>query len=275
MGEWSERTRLLVGDEGIERLANATVVLFGLGGVGSYAAEAIARAGVGHIVLVDSDCVEPTNLNRQLVALNTTIGRAKVEVARERILDINPGIHVETHRVFVTPDNAHEFLRTDKAYYIDAIDHLPAKLALLKLLHAQQACFVSCMGAASKLEVLGIRVADISVTANCPLARRIRQQLRKEGIAQGIRCVYSEAQEVPGAAKNRDCPKGGTHQRAETGLSQEFFAPRTETPESFNNAPSAATRKEGPRVRGTISYLPGLVGLTAAGVIINDILQRG
>jgi tRNA A37 threonylcarbamoyladenosine dehydratase len=232
MNQSFERTRLLVGDEGLERLANATVVLFGLGGVGSYAAEAIARAGVGHVVLIDSDCVEMTNLNRQLLALNTTIGRPKVEVARERILDINPIAQVETHQVFVTPENAHEFLRTEQAFYIDAIDHLGAKLALLRLLHEKKACFVSCMGAASKLEVSGIRVADISVTVNCPLARRIRQRLRKEGITQGIRCVYSEAQPLPHIA-----------------------------PQGDNNG-----------VRGTISYLPGLVGLTAAGVIINDIL---
>lgn len=232
MNQRFERTRLLVGDEGLERLANATVVLFGLGGVGSYAAEAIARAGVGHMVLIDSDCVEMTNLNRQLLALNSTIGQPKVEVARERILDINPDAHIETHQVFVTPENAHEFLGHEQAYYIDAIDHLRAKLALLRLLHEKKVCFVSCMGAASKLEVSGIHVADISVTINCPLARRIRQKLRKEGITQGIRCVYSEAQPLPHTA-----------------------------PQGDNNV-----------VRGTISYLPGLIGLTAAGVIINDIL---
>ncbi|HOD50219.1 MAG TPA: tRNA threonylcarbamoyladenosine dehydratase [Candidatus Hydrogenedentes bacterium] len=227
-----ERTRLLVGDEGIERLARAAVVVFGLGGVGSYAAEAIARAGVGHIVLVDSDCVEVTNLNRQLVALQSTIGTPKVSVARERILQINLHARVETHQTLVTPANAEDFLHNEKACYIDAIDTFPAKLALLELFHAKHLCFVSCMGAASKLDVSGIRVADISDTSNCPLARRIRQQLRKEGILEGIRCVYSQATAIPGA----DSPQ------------------------------------EDPRTRGTISYLPGLIGLTAAGVIINDIL---
>ncbi|MFO7975112.1 MAG: tRNA threonylcarbamoyladenosine dehydratase [Candidatus Hydrogenedentota bacterium] len=232
MDERFERTRLLVGDEGLERLSRATVVVFGLGGVGSYAAEAIARAGVGHLVLFDSDCAEITNVNRQLFALNSTIGRPKVEVARERILDINPAAQVETNQTFVTPGNVHEFLRNEHAYYIDAIDHLRAKLAVLRLLHQNKACFVSCMGAASKVDVSGIRVADISLTINCPLARRIRQRLRKDGITQGIRCVYSETQPLPHTA-----------------------------PQGDNNA-----------VRGTISYLPGLVGLTAAGVIINDIL---
>ncbi len=232
MVERFARTRLLVGDVGLERLKNATAVLFGLGGVGSYAAEAIARAGVGRIVLIDSDCVELSNLNRQLVALESTLGMPKVAVARARILDINPDVQVETHETFVTPENAPGFVDDPRAFYIDAIDNLPAKLALLRLFHETGVDAVSCMGAASKLAVSGIRVADISVTAHCRLARRIRQKLRKEGITQGIRCVYSEAPPVPG----------------------------TNGEESLSKA------------RGTISYVPGLVGLTAAGVIINDIL---
>jgi tRNA A37 threonylcarbamoyladenosine dehydratase len=184
-------------------------------------------------VLVDSDRVEITNLNRQLIALGSTIGKPKVEVARNRILDINPEARVELHQDFVTPENAPELVLREGACYIDAIDTLPAKLALLKLLHAKGACFVSCMGAASKLAVSGVRVSDISVTANCRLARRIRQRLRKDRIREGVRCVYSEAKVTSGAQ----------------------------------------TDEEDPAVRGTISYLPGLVGLTAAGVIINDILS--
>ncbi|HOF40671.1 MAG TPA: tRNA threonylcarbamoyladenosine dehydratase, partial [Candidatus Hydrogenedentes bacterium] len=228
-----ERTRLLVGDAGLKRLSRATVVIFGLGGVGSYAAEAVARAGVGHLVLVDSDCVEPTNLNRQLLALESTLGQPKVEVARARILDIHPGARVEVHQTFVTPANVHEFLREGREVsYIDAIDHLLAKVALLKQLHERRARFVSCMGAASKLDVSGVRVADISATANCRLARRIRLRLRREGITSGVRCVYTEGPVAPGGE-----------------------------PQNTNT-----------RVRGTISYLPGLIGLTAAGIVLNEIL---
>lgn len=128
------------------------------------------------------------------------------------------------------------------------------------------------MGAASRLNVSDIRVADISVTVNCPLVRRIRHRLRKEGITQGIRCVYSEARPLLTGAKNRDCTTEGTHQRAETGLSREFFALTTQTPEVSDASASTTPQGENNGVRGTISYLPGLIGLTAAGVIINDIL---
>lgn len=229
---WDSRTELLVGAAGIQRLRNASVAVFGLGGVGGYAAEAIARAGVGHITLVDFDIVDPTNRNRQLLALRSTEGRKKVEVARERMLDINPDADVRALAKQVDEDNAAALLEGVK-YLIDAIDQVRAKAALLETAYAAGLQVVSCMGAASKLSPAGVRVADISETEQCPLARKIRLRLRKAGIHTGIRCVYSQ-------------------ENTRIGPAQE---------------PAAR-----PRVRGAISYVPGLVGLTAAGVVVNEIL---
>jgi tRNA A37 threonylcarbamoyladenosine dehydratase len=229
------RTRLLVGEDGLRRLRQARVAVFGLGGVGGYALEALARASVGHLVLVDSDTVEMTNLNRQVLALNSTLGLAKVEVGRERVRQINPGAVIEAHRVELTPENVDAIVPKTFDYAIDAIDAVGAKVALLTLLYSRGIRLVSCMGTASKLDPTAIRIGDISETKGCPLARVVRQGLRKAGIEQGIRCVFSE----------------------------ENFGPVSE-PDEENG---------GKRYRGTISYVPGLAGLTAAGLIIKDILS--
>jgi tRNA A37 threonylcarbamoyladenosine dehydratase len=229
------RTRLLVGEDGFQRLRQARVAVFGLGGVGGYALEALARASVGYLVLVDSDVVEATNLNRQVLALHSTLGLPKVEVGRERARQINPGCIIEVHRVELTPENVATAVPTTFDYAIEAIDTVAAKVALLALLHGRGVRLVSCMGAASKLDPAAIRVGDISETKGCPLARIVRQGLRKAGIEKGIRCVYSE--ENLGQVSEPDEENGGR------------------------------------RYRGTISYMPGLAGLTAAGLIIKDILS--
>jgi len=228
------RTRLLVGDDGLRRLRQARVAVFGLGGVGGYALEALARASVGYLVLVDSDAVEATNLNRQVLALHSTLGLPKVEVGRERARQINPGGITEVYRVELTPENVAAVVPKTFDYAIDAIDTVGAKVALLTLLHSRGIRLVSCMGTASKLDPTAIRVGDISETKGCPLARMVRQGLRKAGIEQGIRCVFSE--ENLGQVSEPDEENGGR------------------------------------RYRGTISYVPGLAGLTAAGLIIKDIL---
>ena len=228
------RTRLLVGEDGLRRLRQARVAVFGLGGVGGYALEALARASVGYLVLVDSDAVEATNLNRQVLALHSTLGLPKVEVGRERARQINPGGITEVYRVELTPENVAAVVPKTFDYAIDAIDTVGAKVALLTLLHSRGIRLVSCMGTASKLDPTAIRVGDISETKGCPLARMVRQGLRKAGIEQGIRCVFSE--ENLGQVSEPDEENGGR------------------------------------RYRGTISYVPGLAGLTAAGLIIKDIL---
>ena len=232
-----DRTEMLVGESGIEYLRKARVQIYGLGGVGSYAVEAIARAGVGHITLIDFDTVKASNINRQLVALESTLGMAKVEVAAARIHDINPDAIVLIEKQFLEPDNIAELLPKDHAYIIDAIDTVASKVHLLAGAHARSHGIVSCMGAANKLSPEGICVNDISETSHCPLARVIRRRLRKHGVPSGIPCVYSQ--------ENRDITQ----------------ATDTEVPQREK------------RVQGSISYVPGIVGLTAAGVIVNQILD--
>ncbi len=232
------RTRSLVGDAGLARLANAHVAVFGLGGVGGYALEALARAGAGHIHLVDSDVIEASNLNRQILATEDALGVPKVVAARERILKINPDVAVTVAQVQVTPDNAKDMLPEALEFAVDAIDDVKAKIHLLLALRARGVRFVSCMGAARRLAPGGVAVADIGATRHCPLARAVRLGLRKQGVSSGVRCVYCEATPLSGKA-------GG------------------------------APQQEDDRAQGTISYVPGLIGLTAAGAIINDILREG
>jgi tRNA threonylcarbamoyladenosine dehydratase len=230
-----QRTALLVGEEGLRCLAEAHVAIAGLGGVGSYAAEAIGRAGVGRITLADFDIVEATNLNRQLVALESSLGHPKVDVAAARLREINPDADIRVMRAFIGPENLGEFLE-GVGYVIDAIDSVEAKTCLLAAAHTRGLHVVSCMGAANKLSPVGVCVDDIGATRYCPLARVVRHGLRRMGISSGIRCVYTR--------ENRGV-------NVESGTTDE-------------------QRKK--RVQGSISYVPGLIGLTAAGVIVNDIL---
>lgn len=235
MNDRFSRTRVLVGIEGVERLANARVAVIGLGGVGGYALEALARAGVGHLFLLDADVVEPTNLNRQILALDDTVGRPKVEIARNRVARINPSAKIEIRQIFLTPDNVEAAIPRDIGYAVDAIDSVPAKVALIALLKKRGVSFVSCMGAGSKLDATKVRIADLFESKGCPLARSVRQRLRKLGIEKNVRCVYSDEDSAG-----------------------------TDEPDADPSTVRA--------VRGTISYMPGVVGLMAASVIIDDIL---
>jgi tRNA threonylcarbamoyladenosine dehydratase len=230
------RTELLVGEDGIQRLAAAKVFVFGLGGVGGYAAEALARAGVGRLVLCDFDTVTPSNLNRQVLALRSTIDQPKVRLAAARIHDISPHVQVKIEERFAEPENIDEILGDEPAYIIDAIDSIYAKVALLAAAHQRGWLAVSCMGAGNRLSPTGIRIEDISETKDCPLARVVRKGLRKQGILEGIRCVYT-----------REC----------NSIAHDYGM-------------NADKRKH--RVQGSISYVPGIVGLTAAGEVIQAIL---
>jgi len=232
------RTRLLVGKKGLDRLALARVAVVGLGGVGGYALEALARAGIGSLFLVDANTVEPNNINRQILALDDTVGRAKVDVARERVLAINPSARVDVLREFLMPETVQNVLPDDVEYAIDAIDSVPTKVSVIRTLVERGVGLVSCMGVGGKLNPCDVRVADIGQTQGCPLARAVRIQLRKQGVYKGVRCVYSE--ENRGAFSDVDA----------------------------NGAPAK-------RTQGVISYMPGIVGLTAAGLIVNDILAGG
>ncbi len=186
------RTELLLGGESLRKLQEASVTIVGLGAVGSFAAEGLARAGIGHLRLVDFDEIRETNINRQLYALNSTLGRPKADVARERILDIHPGIQVDIFKIFVDDSTVHDILRPPTDVLIDAIDSAGPKASLLAAAHRQRIpCILSSMGAATRVNPLDIRAGDLFATKGCPLARLMRKRLRRQGITEGIRCVYS------------------------------------------------------------------------------------
>ena len=189
------RTRMMLGDDGANRLHQAAVAVFGVGGVGSFAVEALARAGVGKLLLCDSETVAPSNINRQLVAYQNTVGRLKVEVARERIASINPDCVVETFPFFFGEETLEQFPFACCDYVIDAIDSVPSKLLLIETCTRQNIPIISCMGAGNKLDPTCFRVGDIYQTSVCPLAKAIRTQCRKRGIRK-LKVVWSE--ELPG-----------------------------------------------------------------------------
>lgn len=177
-----ERTAALIGNENIGKLRSARVAVFGIGGVGGYVAEALARSGVGHIDLIDADVVTETNINRQIIALASTLGKPKAEVMRARILDINPSAEVRAFNAFYSEENADSFDLTAYDYVADAIDSVKSKLTLIKRALASGTPIISAMGAGNKLDPARFRVTDISKTTNCPLARVIRRELRASGI---------------------------------------------------------------------------------------------
>ena len=176
------RTELLFGAEAMERLKNARVAVFGIGGVGGYAVEALARSGVGTLDLVDDDKVCVTNINRQIIALHSTVGKYKVEIAAERVRDINPKITVHVHRCFFMPETADQFDFSAYDYVIDAIDTVKGKIEIIMQAQAAGTPVISCMGAGNKLDPTAFRVADIYKTKVCPLARVMRYELKKRGV---------------------------------------------------------------------------------------------
>ena len=185
------RFAALVGADKLERLQRCHVVVFGVGGVGSHLAEALARAGVGHVTLVDFDTVAIHNINRQLHALSSTVGRAKVEVMAERLRDIAPRLTVNVHRTRVDDGNVAAFLAADVDYVADAIDDVPAKLAIIQYCKAQGLPFLCAMGTGNKLDPTKLEIGDLSRTEVCPLCRSVRQKLRKCGITEGVPVVWS------------------------------------------------------------------------------------
>lgn len=190
MDERFIRSSLILGEEGIDRLAKSTVAVFGIGGVGGYVCEALARSGVGRLVLFDGDRVSISNINRQIIALNSTVGRYKAEVMKQRISDINPQAIVEAHNVFFTKENAAEFRFDDVDYIADAVDDIGAKLALARLANNKKIPIISAMGAGNKTNPALFEVSDIYKTSVCPLARIMRRELKKEGI-ESLKVVYS------------------------------------------------------------------------------------
>lgn len=233
------RTELLVGKPAIAALAQTKVAVFGVGGVGGYVVEVLARCGVGHIDLFDKDCVDPTNINRQIHALHSTIGQPKTDVAAERILDINPACNVRTYRMFYMPDNADDVDLSQYDYVADCVDTVTAKLELIKRCHARQIRLISSMGAANKLDPTKFQVADISETSMDPLAKILRKKMRKLNILH-LKVVYS--QEPP-------------------------MKPMVDQ-QSLSDASSERKRP----VPASIAFVPAAAGLIIGGEIVKDLI---
>lgn len=246
------RTEILIGPEGLGVLGRSSVVVFGLGGVGSYAAEALCRAGVGKLVLIDFDDICLTNVNRQIHALDGSVGLGKAEVMAERMGLINPAAEIIPVKEFYSSESSSELLCEKFDYVIDAIDHFTSKIHLIKSCKERGLPIVSSMGAAMKLDPALIRVGDIAETSRCRMARSVRKLLRKEGIERGVKVVYSlEEFRQP---------------LLDSGCKGDCICPNKDD-QRF----SCEHRRV---VLGSISYLPAIFGMTLAGVVINDLLAK-
>lgn len=245
------RTELLLGAENMERLRQARVAVFGVGGVGGYVVEALARSGVGSLDLIDQDTVNLTNINRQIIALHSTVGRYKVDVAKERILDINPEAIVRTYRIFYLPETADQFDFTEYDYVVDAIDTVTGKLMLAEQADASGTPLISSMGAGNKLNAAAFRVADIYETSVCPLAKVMRRELKKRGIRK-LKVVYSEEQPITRAA-------GGSVEKGD------------KPSPGDKPGPGVKTSPGGRPVPGSVAFVPSVAGLIIAGEVVRDL----
>ena len=195
MKEQFSRTAQLLGNENVEKLFDKHVIVFGVGGVGGYVVEALVRSGVGNISIVDNDVVNESNINRQIIAFHSTIGMQKVDVLKNRILDINPNCQVFVHNQFFLPENSNDFDFSIYDYVVDAVDTVTAKIEIIKKSKESNVPVISSMGTGNKLNPVGFKVSDISKTKVCPLARVMRNELKKRGISK-VKCVYSEENPV-------------------------------------------------------------------------------
>ena len=245
------RTELLLGKEAMEKLKNAKVAVFGIGGVGGYVCEALVRSGVGAFDLIDDDKVCLTNLNRQIIATRKTVGKYKTDVMKDRILEINPDARVEVHKCFFLPENADEFPFSKYDYVVDAVDTVTAKISLVMKAQEMNVPIISSMGAGNKLDASQFRVADIYKTKVCPLAKVMRRELKKRGVKK-LKVVYSEEQPTRpvedmaiSCRTNCICPPGAAHKCTE--------------------------RRDIP---GSVAFVPSVVGLIIAGEVVKDLCAK-
>ena len=246
------RSQLLFGGEAMEKIGNATVAVFGVGGVGSYAAEALVRGGVGGLALFDDDRICLTNLNRQIHATRRTVGQAKAEAMRDRILEINPNCRVEVHECFYTPENAGEFDLSRYGYIVDAVDTVSAKLELVVRAQKAGVPVISCMGAGNKLDPTKFEVADIYETSICPLARVMRRELRARGV-EHLKVVYSRE---PPLDPIPDCSIScREHCICPPGTKRKCAARRA--------------------IPGSVSFVPPVAGMILAGEVLKDLAGVG
>ena len=237
MKEQFERTNLLLGEEAIDRLQNARVIVFGVGGVGGHVCEALVRSGVGEIDIVDNDTVSVSNINRQIIATHSTVGKLKVDVMRDRLLDINPDAKVKAHACFFLPENADTFHFEQYDYVVDCIDTVTGKIEIIMRAQAAGTPVISAMGAGNKLDPSRFKVADIYKTDVCPLAKTMRRELKKRGVKK-LKVVFSDEKPIVPTSR-RDNPV-----------------------------------QEGPRKRdipGSTAFVPAVAGMVLAGEVIRDI----
>lgn len=239
MPEQFSRTELLIGEEGVQKLQNAKVAIFGIGGVGSYVVEGLARAGIGNFILVDNDKVDASNINRQIIATHKTIGRPKVEVSKERILDINPNANVEIYQEFFMP-NSEEILDDTINYVVDAVDTITAKIELVVRANKLNIPIISCMGTGNKLDPTKFEVTDIYKTNICPLAKVMRKELKSKGIEK-LKVVYSKEEPIKPNCKPEEIKKDNSNKK---------------------------------QIPGSISFVPSVAGLIIAGEVIKDIIKE-
>ena len=232
------RTELLLGAEAMKKLKNSRVAVFGVGGVGGYAVEALARSGIGALDLIDDDVVSESNINRQIIALRSTVGQPKVEVAAARVKDINPDCVVRTYRTFYTPETAGGFDVSQYDYVIDAIDTVTGKIGLVMQAKDAGVPIISSMGAGNKLDPTAFKVADIYKTSVCPLARVMRRELKKRGVER-LKVVYSEEEALTPAEDKT--PEQGAHQKRQT--------------------------------PGSTAFVPSVAGLIIAGEVVKDLIK--
>ena len=237
MIEQFSRTEILLGAEAMEKLYKARVAVFGIGGVGGYTVEALARCGVGAMDLIDSDTVSVSNINRQILATHSTVGKLKVEVAKARVLDINPNCDVKTHPCFYLPDTADQFDFTQYDYIVDCIDTVTGKLQLVERAVAVGTPIICSMGTGNKLDPSAFQVEDISKTTMCPLARIMRKELKKRGINH-LKVVYSQEEALTPVGTEEECALLGKRQ-----------------------------------IPGSTAFVPGTAGLILAGEVIKDLIK--
>lgn len=241
------RTELAIGPEGLEIMKNSTVVVLGIGGVGSIAAEALARSGVGRLILIDKDVVDITNINRQIHALTTTVGQPKADLMRDRILLINPECDVISLRMFYTEETYEQVFAYPIDYVLDASDTISYKIHLIKQCLERKIPMISCMGAANKMDPTQFRIADISKTSMDPIARVIRQRLRKEGIKKGVKVVFSM---------------------------EEPMKPREDVTEQIVPA-DAPERRKAQQPPASNSFVPPVAGLIMVSAAVKELLEIG
>ncbi|HOG26672.1 MAG TPA: tRNA threonylcarbamoyladenosine dehydratase [Candidatus Cloacimonas sp.] len=243
------RTELLIGEKGLQALSKTCIAVIGLGGVGSYSAEALARSGIGKLILVDFDIVEPSNVNRQILALQSTIGKYKADLMQQRILDINPQAEIVVHREVLNKDNQEQLL-AEADYCVDAIDSLNSKIDLLEFLVRNKKRFISVMGAGNRLDPNLIHISTLDKSHNCPLARRVRKLLKQREIEINFPCVYSSELPIKPNQKSNN--------------------PSIEHP---NISPKIVYNNSQRIPIGSISYIPAIMGMMASSWVIKSILK--